>query len=195
MVALILVAMVASTAAFSAMPVRHIATTTSSSLAASKATSSSSSSPLSENENVPQERRAFLRNLAGAAFGASALALNSDSASASYSAYAAREKDWEERSKSGEINYSSSRDLKAQLREIAPMNSSKSLMFCPNGPSSAVSPLMENKCDGDRQAIPSVFGRTEDIVGNSIPGFNGGKYEGSGSSSTSLAGEVGFPKY
>lgn len=94
-----------------------------------------------------------------------------------------------------EINYSSSRDLKAQLREIAPMNSSKSLMFCPNGPSSAVSPLMENKCDGDRQAIPSVFGRTEDIVGNSIPGFNGGKYGGSGSSTTSLAGEVGFPKY
>ena len=74
------------------------------------------------------------------------------------------------------------------------MNTENSKVFCPNGPSSAVSPLMENKC-GDRMATPSVFGRTEDIVGNSIPGFNGGKYGGVGSS-TSLAGDVGgFPKY
>ena len=74
------------------------------------------------------------------------------------------------------------------------MNTSKSLMFCPNGPSSNVSPLMENKCDGDRMATASVFGRTEDIVGNSVPGFKGGKYGGAGVS-TSLANEVGFPAY
>jgi len=28
---------------------------------------------------------------------------------------------------------------------------------------------MENKC-GDRLALPSVYGRTQDVVGNSIPG-------------------------
>ena len=47
-----------------------------------------------------------------------------------------------------EIKYSSSRDLRAQLREIAPMNSEGSKIFCPNGPSANVSPLMENKCGG-----------------------------------------------
>jgi hypothetical protein len=31
-------------------------------------------------------------------------------------------------------------------------------------------PRMENKC-GDRLAAPSVYGRTQDVVGNSIPGF------------------------
>jgi hypothetical protein len=31
---------------------------------------------------------------------------------------------------------------------------------------------MENKC-GDRQALPSVFGRTDDAMGNSVPGFGG----------------------
>ncbi len=96
---------------------------------------------------------------------------------------------------STEVTYSTSRDLKRQLREVAPMNSSKSLMFCPNGPSSAVSPLMENKCDGDRMATPSVFGRTEDTVGNSIPGFSGGKYGGGIDTSANLASQVGFPKY
>ena len=97
-----------------------------------------------------------------------------------------------------DVAFSDSKDLKRQLREVAPMNSSKSLMFCPNGPSSNVSPLMENKCDDDRMATASVFGRTEDIVGNSIPGFNGKKYGGAGGAggaSTSLANEVGFPKY
>ena len=48
----------------------------------------------------------------------------------------------------------------------------RSKIFCPNGTSSAVSPLMENKC-GDRQALPSVFGRTDDVMGNSVPGFGG----------------------
>ena len=52
------------------------------------------------------------------------------------------------------------------------MNDAGSKIFCPNGPSAAVSPLMENKC-GDRQALPSVYGRTEDAMGNSIPGFAG----------------------
>ena len=50
------------------------------------------------------------------------------------------------------------------------MNDEGSKIFCPNGPSAAVSPLMENKC-GDRQAMPSVYGRTQDTMGNSIPGF------------------------
>ena len=53
------------------------------------------------------------------------------------------------------------------------MNDEGSKIFCPNGSSAAVSPLMENKC-GDRQALPSVYGRTEDNMGNSIPGFGGG---------------------
>jgi len=69
-----------------------------------------------------------------------------------------------------EIKYSNSRELRAQLQEIAPMNSEGSKLFCPNGPSANVSPLMENKC-GDRQALPSVYGRNNDIMGNSIPGF------------------------
>jgi len=71
-----------------------------------------------------------------------------------------------------EIKYSNASQLRAQLREIAPMNSEGSKIFCPNGASAAVSPLMENKC-GDRQALPSVYGRKDDIMGNSIPGFGG----------------------
>jgi hypothetical protein len=72
-----------------------------------------------------------------------------------------------------EIQYSNAAKLRAQLREIAPMNDDgRSKIFCPNGTSSAVSPLMENKC-GDRQALPSVFGRTDDAMGNSVPGFGG----------------------
>jgi len=96
-----------------------------------------------------------------------------------------------------EIKISSSRSLKAQLNEIAPMNSERAKIFCPNGPSSNVSPLMENKC-GDRMAIPSVYGRTEDTVGNSIPGFNGGYYPsvGGGTGSLSASPDIGgFPSY
>lgn len=63
------------------------------------------------------------------------------------------EKDWQERQEKGQINYKSAGDLRKQLREIAPMNTVDSKIFCPNGPSAAVSPLMENKC-GDRLAIP-----------------------------------------
>ena len=93
-----------------------------------------------------------------------------------------------------DVQFMNSRELKAQLREIAPMNNESAKLFCPNGPSSNVSPLMENKC-GDRMATPSVFGRTNDIVGNSIPGFTGGKYGGVGDSSSLTAEAGGFPKY
>ena len=46
-------------------------------------------------------RRNFLRSAAGLAFGAAALTSNDEPASATYSAYTAREKDWEERQKNG----------------------------------------------------------------------------------------------
>jgi hypothetical protein len=71
-----------------------------------------------------------------------------------------------------EIKYSSASSLRAQLREIAPMNDEGTKIFCPNGTSAAVSPMMENKCS-DRKALPSVYGRTTDSMGNSIPGFGG----------------------
>eukprot|EP00980_Cylindrotheca_fusiformis_P028042 scaffold22577_cov122-Cylindrotheca_fusiformis.AAC.21 len=114
-------------------------------------------------------------------------------ASAKYSDYSRREKDWEERNKSGDIKYSSARQLRAQLQEIVPMNSSSSKIFCPNGPSANVSPLMENKC-GDRLATPSVFGRQDDVMGNSIPGFKEGYFSNGGGSSVS-AQVGGFPSY
>lgn len=76
------------------------------------------------------------------------------------------------------------------------MNTENSKMFCPNGPSAAVSPLMENKC-GDRLAMPSVYGRTEDISGNSIPGFDKSyKFASSTGGATSAVAAVGgFPSY
>jgi len=93
-----------------------------------------------------------------------------------------------------DIQISTARDLKAQLREIAPMNE-KSMIFCPNGSSAAVTPMMENRCS-DRLAAPSVYGRTEDTVGNSIPGFQKGSGVGSSLSVGSLSSETGgFPKY
>lgn len=107
-------------------------------------------------------------------------------ASASYSAYTHREEDWEERKKTGDITYSSARDLKKELRAMVPANSESSKIFCPNGQSSAVSPLMENKC-GDREALPSVYGRSKDVVGNSIPGF--------ATASGITVDTGGFPKY
>eukprot|EP00984_Skeletonema_dohrnii_P021130 scaffold10483_cov127-Skeletonema_dohrnii-CCMP3373.AAC.1 len=70
-----------------------------------------------------------------------------------------------------EIKISSASSLRAQLREIAPMNEGTKI-FCPNGASAAVSPLMENKCS-DRLALPSVYGRSDDAMGNSVPGFGG----------------------
>ena len=42
------------------------------------------------------------------------------------------------------------------------------LFFLPQ--TTTVSPLMENKC-GDRMAMPSVYGRSDDAMGNSVPGF------------------------
>lgn len=114
-----------------------------------------------------------------------------DPAMASYSAYAAREQDWDERLKKGEVKVSSPRDLRKQLREIVPANNdSRSKVFCPNGTPSNVSPLMENKCSDVLLALPSVYGRTQDSVGNSIPGgFTGGEL-------TSLtAATGGFPRY
>lgn len=114
-------------------------------------------------------------------------------ATAKYSDYSRREQDWQERNKSGEVQYSSARQLRSQLQEIAPMNSASSKIFCPNGPSANVSPLMENKC-GDRVATPSVFGRQDDLMGNSIPGFKEGYFSNGGSSSVS-AQVGGFPSY
>eukprot|EP00804_Cyclotella_cryptica_P011226 CCRYP_007730-RA/>CCRYP_007730-RA protein AED:0.05 eAED:0.05 QI:171/1/1/1/1/1/2/414/178 len=94
-------------------------------------------------------RRDILKKTVGVAFsfliGETAM---SECASASYSAYTRREEDWKSREKNGEVKYSSARELRSQLREIAPMNSEGSKIFCPNGPSAAVSPLMENKCGG-----------------------------------------------
>ena len=46
-------------------------------------------------------RRAFFRNVAGAAFGSAAVIANSQEASASYSAFTNREKDWQDRKESG----------------------------------------------------------------------------------------------
>mmetsp|Transcript_30943 Transcript_30943/g.62053 ORF Transcript_30943/g.62053 Transcript_30943/m.62053 type:complete len:153 (-) Transcript_30943:594-1052(-) len=67
-------------------------------------------------------RRSFLQDasaavailLSGAAF--------TQPAEASYSAYTHREEDWKAREENGEIKYSSARDLRRQLSEIAPMN-------------------------------------------------------------------------
>ena len=92
-----------------------------------------------------------------------------------------------------DIKISNARQLRAQLREIAPMNNEGSKIFCPNGASAAVSPLMENKC-GDRQALPSVYGRADDAMGNSVPGFAVGSADGGGSSS-SLRAELNAQSY
>ena len=93
-----------------------------------------------------------------------------------------------------DIKVSTANDLRRQLREIVP-NDESSKIFCPNGSSSAVTPLMENKCS-DRQAAPSVFGRTNDAVGNSIPGFQD-KYRVTSGLDTSykLEDVGGFPNY
>jgi hypothetical protein len=116
-------------------------------------------------------------------------------AEAKYSDYARREKDWEDRSKKGEINVSTAKDLRKQLAEIVPQNSEGSKIFCPNGASAAVTPLMENKCSDTLMALPSVYGRTSDATGNSIPGFDKGYASSSGGSSSISASVGGFPKY
>ena len=154
------------------------------------------------------DRRVFLSRLLSRSTASIALAtiLSTTTACpfpahATYSAYTHREQDWERRQKAGDITVSNARALKQQLREIAPMNSERSKVFCPNGTPSSVSPLMENKCN-DRETMPSVYGRSEDVVGNSIPGFSAApaasyKYAAASSSATasleSLGG--GFPDY
>jgi len=90
-------------------------------------------------------------------------------AEASYSAYSHREEDWKERLDNDRIKYSTAKSLRKQLKEIVPMNSEGRKLFCPNGPTPSVSPLMENRCS-DELAHPSIYGRTQDVVGNSIPG-------------------------
>jgi hypothetical protein len=136
------------------------------------------------------------RDLLSSAMTGAASLLFIQPASATYTAYTQREQDWEERKKTGAVKFSNAKSLRAQLKEIVPQNSEGSKIFCPNGMSSAVSPLQENKC-GDQLAMPSVYGRTEDVVGNSIPGFGGGgKYSGITSSQQLSASDVGgFPKY
>jgi len=150
-----------------------------------------------ESSNPVSSRRDLFRTVGFSLAAAAAVSTSPQPASATYSAFTRREQDWQERLEKGDVQVSSARDLRRQLREIAPMNDEGSKIFCPNGPSSAVSPLMENKCS-DREAIPSVYGRTQDTVGNSIPGFAGGRYTANmpAGVSSSVASEIGgFPSY
>mmetsp|Transcript_9744 Transcript_9744/g.23594 ORF Transcript_9744/g.23594 Transcript_9744/m.23594 type:complete len:179 (+) Transcript_9744:135-671(+) len=144
--------------------------------------------------NAVGRREAFL-GIASALVAGTTLASNPEPASAKYSDYARREKDWEERGQKGEIKVSSAKDLRRQLAEIVPQNSEGSKIFCPNGASAAVSPLMENKCSDTRMALPSVYGRTNDAMGNSIPGYQQGYDWSTGQSSSMSAAVGGFPKY
>lgn len=154
--------------------------------------STSSSSRESTSLNVIGRREAFLGIASALVTGAVA---GTQPAEAKYSDYARREKDWEDRKKSGQIQVSSARDLRSQLAEIVPQNSEGSKIFCPNGASAAVSPLMENKCSDTRMAMPSVYGRSNDVTGNSIPGYSKGYAWGPGESSSISASVGGFPKY
>jgi hypothetical protein len=144
--------------------------------------------------NNPNSRRAFFTtSMMGMA--TALVATPPQEAEATYTAYTQREQDWQARMDKGDVKVSSARDLRKQLAEIVPQNSEGAKIFCPNGPSAAVSPLMENKC-GDRMAIPSVYGRTQDSVGNSIPGFSGGYYgNGATSAIASNPNVGGFPTY
>ena len=175
------------------------------SVVASKNVSPQTCMKMSENHgdddgaSAVTSRRALFQSvgLSLAAAATAAVVAAPQPAEATYSAYTHREQDWQERLDKGDVKISTARDLRRQLREIAPMNDEGSKIFCPNGPSAAVSPMMENKC-GDRMAIPSVYGRTEDIVGNSIPGFEGGRYTATmpAGGSSSIAADIGgFPSY
>ncbi|GKY92001.1 hypothetical protein MPSEU_000171700 [Mayamaea pseudoterrestris] len=143
-------------------------------------------------------RSTIAASIAAAAAATVSIASSPLPAHASYSAYTHREEDWERRQKTGDIQVSNAKALRQQLREIAPMNNERSRVFCPNGTPSAVSPLMENKCN-DQETAPSVFGRTEDVVGNSIPGFTSksaaSSYKYASSSVPSLEYMGGFPEY
>ena len=146
-------------------------------------------------------RRDALFNMAtkaivsGTAVAATVWSTNPSLAVAKYSDYSRREEDWETRQKKGEIKISTARDLRKQLAEIVPQNDEGSKVFCPNGPSAAVSPLMENRCSDVRMAIPSVYGRSADVVGNSIPGFQSGSWSASDGSSSITTSVGGFPAY
>jgi hypothetical protein len=148
-----------------------------------------------KNEGSVGSRRQLFGFVTAATLAAVATTAGPQPAAAKYSDYARREKDWEARVEKGEVKFSTRRQLQAQLQEIAPMNTSASQIFCPNGPSAAVSPLMENKC-GDRLAMPSVYGRSNDVMGNSIPGFDKGYAWSPGESSSSMSASLGgFPSY
>jgi hypothetical protein len=140
-----------------------------------------------EDEDANISRRSILRNTCGAIFGlAGAVVMSPNEASATYTAYTQREEDWQQRQKTGDIKYSSSRELRRQLQELVPQNTEGTRIFCPNGASAAVSPLMENRCSDTLMAIPSVYGRTEDSMGNSIPGFRNGYFDSNGGTSSSV---------
>jgi hypothetical protein len=143
----------------------------------------------------PCSRRDAFLGIAAAAFAATGAVANPSPASAKYSDYSRREQDWQARQSKGEIKFSSAKDLRRQLAEIVPANSEASKVFCPNGPSAAVSPLMENKCSDTRMALPSVYGRSNDVMGNSIPGFQSGYDWSSGGGSSISAASGGFPGY
>jgi hypothetical protein len=155
--------------------------------------SSSSTTTVLRSETSNNSRRQFFASLwAGGVAAASGLVVAPpEEAHATYSAYVNREKDWTERNSRGQVQYQTAKDLRRQLAEIAPMNTDNSKIFCPNGPTANVSPLMENKCS-DKLAMPSVFGRSDDVLGNSIPGRNAG---GISSSATTTADIGGLPAY
>jgi len=124
-----------------------------------------------DNQEQISSRRDVISSIWGSAVVLGTLAIAPQNSEATYSAYTRREDDWKQRNAKGQVTYSNAKLLRKQLAELVPENTEGSRIFCPNGPSAAVSPLMENKC-GDRLAAPSVYGRTQDIVGNSIPGFS-----------------------
>jgi hypothetical protein len=71
----------------------------------------------------PCSRRQALFGVAAAAFATVAATNPVEPAAAKYSDYSRREKDWQERQSKGEVKFSSAKDLRAQLQEIAPANS------------------------------------------------------------------------
>eukprot|EP00529_Nitzschia_sp_RCC80_P033542 CAMPEP_0113468518 /NCGR_PEP_ID=MMETSP0014_2-20120614/15399_1 /TAXON_ID=2857 /ORGANISM="Nitzschia sp." /LENGTH=210 /DNA_ID=CAMNT_0000360915 /DNA_START=196 /DNA_END=828 /DNA_ORIENTATION=+ /assembly_acc=CAM_ASM_000159 len=151
-----------------------------------------------DDDDASCSRRDALFGVAAAAFlgVTTGVVSTPQAAEAKYSDYSRREKDWEERQKTGDVKISTARDLRKQLAEIVPANSEGSKVFCPNGPSAAVSPLMENKCSDVLMAMPSVYGRQADVVGNSIPGFSGGYATGVGAGTTSISASIGgMPAY
>eukprot|EP01082_Thalassiosira_pseudonana_P001835 g1448.t1 g1448 contig10:2113800-2114604(+) len=180
--------------AFQSQPQRHATPTT----PPPTTTVFSSSDDDGVSSSLDISRRSALQKSAAVAvsslFGAAVVGGAVQPSEASYSAYLHREEDWANRAKSGEIQYSNARQLRSQLREIAPMNDEGSKIFCPNGPSAAVSPLMENKC-GDRQALPSVYGRSDDAMGNSIPGFTSAGRGGGGASAAQLRADLAAQSY